>query len=69
MGRRCYLLLRRRHDIPIRCRRDVPLTRLGGVPRRHRWVFLMRRNCDVAGTYRETLLRRRYEVLLAGGEI
>ena len=69
MGRRCYLLLRCRHDIPIRCRRDVPLTRLGGVPRRHRLVFLMRRNWDVAGTYRETLLRRRYEVLLAGGEI
>ena len=63
MGRRCYVLLRRRHDVPIRCRGDVPLRRLGDVPRRRRWVFHLRRNCDVAGTYVvPTSLRR----LLAG---
>ena len=69
MGRRCYVLLRRRHDVPIRCREDVPLIRLGDVPRRRRWVFHLRRNCDVAGTYRETSLRRRYDVLLLVGNI
>ena len=58
MGRRCYVLLRRRHDVPIRCRGDVP-------PRR-RWVFHLRRTCDVAGTYRETPLQRRYDDLLPG---
>ena len=69
MGRRCYVVLRRRHDVPIRCREDVPLIRLGDVPRRRRWVFHLRRNCDVAGTYRETSLRRRYDVLLLVGNI
>ena len=68
MGRRCYVLLRRRHSVPIRCRADVPLRCLGEVPPRRRWVFHLRRTCDVAGTYRETLLRRRYEVLLPGGK-
>ena len=58
MGRYCYVLLRRQDD-PIRCRGDVP-------PRR-RWVFHLRRTCDVAGTYRETSSRRRYDVLLPGG--
>ena len=69
MGRRCYFLLRRRHDVSIRCCRDVPLRRLGDVPRRCRWVFHLRRNCDVTGTYRETSSRRRYYVLLPGGYI
>ena len=69
MGRRCYVVLTRRHDVPIRCREDVPLIRLGDVPRRRRWVFHLRRNCDVAGTYRETSLRRRYDVLLLVGNI
>ena len=64
---RCYVLLRRRHDVPIRCHGDVPLRRVGDVPRRHRWVFHLRRNFDVAGTYRETSLRRGYDVLLPGG--
>ena len=67
MGRRCYLFLRRHRDVPIRCRGDVPLRRLGDVPRRRRCVFHLRRDCDVAGTYRETSLRRRYDVLLPGG--
>ena len=58
MGRRCYVLLRRCHDVTIRCR--------GNVPPRRRWVFHLRRTCDVAGKYRETSLRRRYEVLLPG---
>ena len=67
MGGRCYVLLKRRHDVAIRCRGDVPLRRLGDVLWRLRWVFYLRRNHDVAGTYRETLLRRRYDVLLLGG--
>ena len=67
MGRSCYVLLRCGHDIPIRCRGEVPLRRLGDVPRRRRWVFHLRRNCDVAGTYRETSLRRHYDVFLPGG--
>ena len=69
MVRRCYVLLRRRHDVPIRCRGDVPLRRLRDVPRRRRWVFHLRCNCDVAGTYRETSLRRRCDHLLPGGYI
>ena len=68
MGRRCYVLLRRRYDVPIRRRRDAPLRRLHDVPPRRRWVFHLRRTCDVAGTYRETSLRRRYDVLLLGGK-
>ena len=50
MGRRCYVLLRRRHHFLLRCRGDGPLRRLGDVPRRRRWVFHLRRNCDVATT-------------------
>ena len=69
MGRRCYNFLRHHHDVPIRCRGDMPLRRLGDVPRRRRCVFHLRRNCDFAGTYRETSLRRRYDVLLPGGYI
>ena len=56
MGRRCYVLLRRRHDVPIRCRGDVPLKRLGDIPRRRRWVFHLRRNCDVAGNVQIAIL-------------
>ena len=56
MRRRCYFLLRRCHDVPIRCRGDVPL--------RRRWEFHLRGTCKVSGTYRETSLRRRYDVLL-----
>ena len=48
----------------LRRREDVPLRRLGDVPLRRRWVFHLRRTCDVTGTYRETSLRRRYDVLL-----
>ena len=69
MGRRCYVPLRRRHDVPLRCRRDVPLRLLGDVPSRRLWVFHLRRTCAVAGMYRETSLRRRYDVLLPGGEL
>ena len=68
VGRHCYVLLRRRYDVPIRCRRDAPLRRLGDVPSRRRWVFHLRRTCDVTGTYRETSLQRRHDVLMPGGE-
>ena len=68
MGRRCYVLLRCCYDVPIRRRRDAPLRRLGDVPSRRRWVFHLRRTCDVAGTYRETSLRRRHDVLMQGGK-
>ena len=67
MGRRYYILLRRNHDIPIKRRGDVPLRRLGDVPPRCRWLFYLRRTCDVTETYRETSLRRRRDVLLPGG--
>ena len=69
MRRRCYILLRRPHDVLIRCRGDVPLRCLGDVPSTRRWAFHLRRNCDVARTYRETSLRRRQDVLLPGGTI
>ena len=69
MGHPYYVLLRRRHDVLIRCRGDVPMRRLGDVPRKRRSVFHLRCNCDVAGTYRETSLRRRYDVLLPGGSL
>ena len=64
---RCWVLMRRPHDVPITCRGDVPLRRLGDVPSRRRWVFHLRRNCDVAGTYRETLLRWSHDILLPSG--
>ena len=66
MGRCHYVSKRRRHDIPIRRREDVPLRLLGNVPLRRRWVFYLRRTCDVTGTYKETSLRRRHDVLFPG---
>ena len=67
MGRRHYVPMRRHHDIPIRRREDVPLRRLGDVPLRRRWVFHLRSTCDITGTYRETSILRRHDVLLSGG--
>ena len=67
MRRRHHVPLRRGHDIPIRCREDVPLRRLDDVPLRRPWVFHLRRTCDAAGTYKETSLRYRHDVLLPGG--
>ena len=61
IGRHHYVSLRRRHDIPIRCREDVPLRRC--------WVFHLRLTCNVAGTYRETSLQHRQDVLLPGGVV
>ena len=69
IGRHCYILLRRHHDVPRRRRGVVPLTRLGDVPPRRRWMFHLRPTCDVSGTYRETSLRCRRDVLLPGGNI
>ena len=69
MGRRCYVLLGRGHDVPVRRRGEAPLRRFGDVPPRRRWVFHLRRTCDVTGTYRQTSLRRRYNVLLSGWNI
>ena len=68
IGRRCCLLLRRCHDVPIRCCGDVPVRCLGEVPLRCHWVFHLRYTCDVAGTCRETSLRRHYDALLQVGE-
>ena len=67
MGRRCYVLLRRRYDAPVRRREDVPLRRYGDVPSRRCWVFHLGRTCDVAGRDSETSLRRRHDVLMLGG--
>ena len=69
MGRCCYVLSRRRYDVPIRRRGDAPLRRLGDVPSRRRWMFHLRRICDVTGTYRETSLRCRHDVLMPSGVV
>ena len=61
--------LRRCHDILIRRCGDVPPRRLGDVPLRHHWVFHLKRNYDVAGTYRETSLQCCHDILLPGGLI
>ena len=66
MGHRCYVLLRCRYDVPTRRRGEVPLRRLGDVPSRRRWVVYLGRTFDVVGTYRETSLRRRHDVLMPG---
>ena len=58
MGRHYYVLLRRCYDVPIRCRRDAPLRRLSDVPSRRRWVFHLRRTCDVAATSPQRLNAR-----------
>ena len=55
MGCRYYFLLRNRHDVLRRRRGDVPLRRLEEVPPRRRWVFHLRRTCDVAGTQRDVV--------------
>ena len=68
IGRGHYVPIRSHHDIPIRRREDVPLRRLGDVPLRRRWVFHLRRTCDVTETYRETSLQRRHDVLIPGGQ-
>ena len=68
MVRRHYVPLRRRPDIPIRRREDVPLRCLGDDPLRRRWLFHLRRTCDVTVTHRETSLQRRHDVLLPGGK-
>ena len=67
MGRHCYVLLRRRYDVPIRLRGDMLLRRHGDVPSRRRWVFHLERACDVAGTYREASLRRCHDILMPDG--
>ena len=45
VGRRCYVLLSCRHEVPIRRRGDVRLRRLGHVPLIRRWVFHLRCTC------------------------
>ena len=67
MGRRCYVLLRRRYDVPIRLRGDMLLRRHGDVPPRRRWVFHLERACDVPGTCREASLRRYHDILMPNG--
>ena len=67
MRRRHYVPLRRDHDIPIKRPEDVPLRHFDDVSLRHRWVFRLRRTCDITGQYKETSLRRRHDVLLLGG--
>ena len=58
MGPRWYAILRRYHDVPVRCRGDFPLRCLGDIQPRRCWVFHLRRTCDVTETYR----RRCYDV-------
>ena len=45
----------------------LPLWRIGDDPLRRCWVFHLGHTCNVAGTYRETLLRLRHNVLLPVG--
>ena len=59
-------LLETSSDIPLRSHENVPLRRSGDVPLRPRWVFHLRRTCDVAGTYKETSLWHRHDVSLLG---
>ena len=49
MGRRCYILLRRCYDIPIRRRGGVPLRHVDDISSRSRWVFRLGRNCKLLG--------------------
>ena len=58
MGRRCYVLLRRRYDVPIRCRGDAPLRRLDDVPSRPCWVTYLRCHWDVQRDVAATSPRR-----------
>ena len=60
---------RRRRTVLMGRRGYLPLRRLAEVPLRRHWVFHLRRTCDVAGTYKETSLRRRHDVLLPGGTL
>ena len=61
------VLMGRPGYVPLRRLDDVLLRRLGDVPPRRRWVLHLRRTCDLVGTYRETSLRRRYDLFLPGG--
>ena len=58
---------RRRREVLMGRRGYVRLGRLGDVPLRRRWVFHLRRTCDVAETYKETSLWRRHDVSLPSG--
>ena len=58
---------RLRRDVLMGRSGYVPLRRLGDVPLRRRWVFHLRPTCDVSGTYKETSLGHRHDVLLPGG--
>ena len=60
-----YVLLRRRHNVPISCRGDVPLRRLGDVLPRSRLVFHLKFTCT--GTNIETWLQRCHDLLLSDG--
>ena len=67
MGRRYYVPLRHRYDIPMRRREYLPLSHLSDVPLRRRWVFQLKRTCNVPGTCKETSLWRCQDVLLLVG--
>ena len=58
LRRRGDVLMERRHYVPLRRRHDKPIRRLEDIPLRRRWLFHLRRACDVAETYRETSPRR-----------
>ena len=60
---RCFALLRRCHDPPLGRCGDVPRRLLGDVSPRRRWVFHLRRTCDVIATDKETSQRCHRDVL------
>ena len=69
IGHHCCIFLTSRFNVPVGHRGDVPLRRLGDVPSRRRWVFHLVPICSITGTYRDTSLRRRHDVLMPVGLI
>ena len=67
MGRTTQTPLGVSFETYLRRCEDIPLRRLGDVPLRCHWVFHLRCTYRVAGTYKETSLRRRHDVSLPGG--
>ena len=65
MGRRCYILLRRWRNVPIRCRGDVLLRRIADVLQERSFETYMQHRWDIQKGVVATSLRR----LLAGLDV
>ena len=62
-----YVFLRRCYDFQIWFCGDELMRRLSNIFPKSCGMFHLRRTCDVAGTYRETSLRRLHNLLLPDG--